>query len=128
MNLTSSLLIFALGGMVSMLAEADNQQTQSTQGELVELSITLSEHSIALNCLPKTQAASINADWVVECNRLAYEYLLAKSAEVMAFQRQVNEKPFGMAADFIATNLMQNPASFKAAHISQEFEFIPKKT
>ena len=128
MKLISAVLALTLGGMMSMLAEADNQETQSAQGDLVELSITLNEDSIGLSCLPRTEAASVTADWVIECNSLAYSYLSAKSAQGMMFMRQINKKPFGMAADFIATNLMQNPAGFKAAHISQEFEFTTKKT
>ncbi|GGP97073.1 hypothetical protein [Shewanella ulleungensis] len=128
MKLSSAVLTFALGGMMSMLAEADNQAPQSTQGNLVELSIKLNDDSIGLSCLPKTEAAGVSADWVVECNRLAYAYLSAKSAEGVMFLRQINTKPFGMAADFIATNLMQNPAGFKAVNISQDFEFTTKKT
>ena len=128
MKLSSAVLVCGSGGMMSRLAEADNQDVQSTQGQLVELSITHHEDSIGLSCLPKTEAASVTADWVVECNRLAYDYLSAKSAEGVEFTRQINPKPFGMAADFIATNLMQNPAGFKASHISQEFEFATKKT
>ncbi|MGI2113717.1 hypothetical protein ACRN9G_08945 [Shewanella frigidimarina] len=126
MKLLSSLLVGTLGGIVSMLAEADD--AQSTLGHLVELSITHNDNSIGLSCLPRTEAAGETADWVIECNRLAYQYLISKTGEGIEFNRQVNEKPFGMAADFMAKALMTDPSGFKAVNIAQEFEFTHKKT
>ncbi|MFT6124886.1 MAG: hypothetical protein ACJAW2_001785 [Shewanella sp.] len=124
MKLLSSLLVCSLGGIVSMLAEADDAQL----GHLVELSITHNDNAIGLSCLPRTEAAGETADWVIECNRLAYQYLISQTGEGIEFNRQVNEKPFGMAADFMAKTLMADPSGFKAVNISQEFEFTHKKT
>ncbi|AZG72171.1 hypothetical protein [Shewanella livingstonensis] len=126
MKLLSSLLVCSLGGIVPMLAEAGD--AQSTLGHLVELSIKLNNDSIALSCLPRTETAGKTPDWVIECNRLAYQYLIGKTGDGIEFSRQVNEKPFGMAADFMANTLMSDPSGFKAANISQEFVYKHKKT
>ena len=126
MKIVSALFALTLGSMVSILAEADSQDVQLIQGDLVELSIKKNESTIALSCMPKTEAAGENADWVIECNRLAYQYLISQTEKNIELNRQITEKPFGMAADFMAKALMSDPSNFKAIQIGMDFEFINK--
>jgi hypothetical protein len=117
-----------LAGCASTESKVQIDNVEPTSSDLVEFAAEHKSNSITLECNPKNEDAGKSVLWVKKCNELAFNYLNVQLNAGFDFQRPISEKPFGMAADFMAKTLMSNPSNFKAVSLGQQFTFSTNKT
>ncbi|WP_334048391.1 hypothetical protein [Alteromonas gracilis] len=102
---------------------ANNNASQS-----IAFSASSSESELTISCKPLNDAVAKDASWVEKCNQAALEFLIAQQEQGVQLEKQVPEKPFGMAAEFMANTLKSNPSNFEAVSINRAFALISNKT
>ena len=126
MNYQILFLSALLAGCASTEPQVNYQRVAPTNTNLVELTATHTANSIVLSCIPKSEKAVQNILWIDDCNNLAFDYLIAQIRNGNEFERLINKKPFGMAAD-AAKLLISNSSNFEAVRLQREFKFANKK-
>lgn len=94
----------------------------------IAFSTSSSESELTISCKPLNDAVAKDASWVEKCNQAALEFLIAQQEQGVQLEKQVSEKPFGMAAEFMANTLKSNPSNFEAVSIKRAFALISNKT
>jgi hypothetical protein len=114
-------LSFLLVGCASQKALVNPETSVAAKANLVDLFVEHRANAIELMCSPISEDAGKRVDWVQQCNELAFKYLSNQQKNGTKFQSDINNKPFGMAGDFVGRMLLSNPANFSAINLTQKF-------
>lgn len=126
----SRVVVFSvlLSGCVATGAQVNTAPREPAQSKLVEFVANQKSTVVELACSPATERAGESLVWVKRCNELAFSYLHEQQKNGIDFQRPITEKPFGMAADFVAKMLLANPSNFQTVSLGQTYKVSQNKT
>jgi len=114
-------LSLVLVGCASTEVPTNIDKLASSKTGLVELFVEQKTNAIELSCSPVSEDAGKSVVWVKQCNELAVQFLNDQIKNGVEFQVTINDKPFGMAGDFVGQMLLAHPSNFKAFSLAQTF-------
>ncbi len=114
-------LSILLAGCTSTVVPSPPDKLVTSKAALVDLFVEHKTNAIDLVCSPVSEKAGKSVEWVNQCNELAFHFLTDLMKNGTEFQTVINNKPFGMAGDFVGKMLLAHPSNFKAFNLTQSF-------
>lgn len=122
--------ILCLGFFIVSCASTQQQNDKKPNAEddeTIVFSAKQRVNEIILSCRPANEKVAVSEEWVGFCNSVAYEFLNRQVAKGLRFEKRISKKPFGMAAEFTAKLLKEDPSKIQVLELGQSFRLTNPK-